>query len=1082
MKSNIKWFLLLSSIVAFAACGGSDDDTECGDNTTLEDGVCVADVVTCGPGSTLNQASGECEVDGGTSLTCGTGTSPNAAGTECVADNDGGLTCGEGTSPNAAGTECVADGGGSDVTCGDNTTLEDGICVPDVPSLCGEDTVEEDGSCIPAHALCEEGEVWTDGACVDANCSDDQVWTDGACAAIGTYCGDGTILMDGTCELVDPFTDVSVPEGEANNNPFTEGGTPVQFELAAENETVLIGGVIDAPTVTDDAATPDLDGYVFAGEAGQRIRIETTSIGAPQASALLMYAGENEDITYQRFLVPVSSRNAAREVVLPADGAYLLVGMERSMVEFMLDDDLESARVGDLEGNEAYSYTMGVTLLEPVDATVLTVPVEEIVDLNDIAEFTLAGNEGDVFSFGFNPGGPDVYPALWGTDADFNQVLFGAGEFVHPGGDVSIFADFFVSFTNYMDAQLTIEQFTVADATLPLEEVDAEFGENGTSLFSFEITELSAVTFELIAGTDSVAIPNFRLMDGDFVSIFGYDYNLADLSMAMEPGTYFVEVADTSEETEGVFTYTFDLFAEPIADLGMLAADSPLADTVTLANEESAWFTFGTEELGFTDLSVSPVESNVAFSFYDGVVFSGQGDDFGTLFNDEGAASPEEHIALLPIEQYFFRVDALSESADATVNIEASFEPVTVLDEVEPNDVPENGQIFTAPEEDGILILRGEFASDVTQDCFTMTFGPGVFTASTNPDGDTPVGDTVIELFDAEGESIGYNDDINYGGGNYFSEISEEVPAGDYTICARGYGEEQGGYYIQLTVDQLYNCFPTETDCSGNDLILCDDEGEWDLDNSTECLVDNDDDDDATCGVDPEFGAMCDVLCEVGEVACSDDGTDTLLTCADDQYAWDEFGCPIEGDLGRCLDATDDDPAMCEMICTPTGGTGVCSDDATSVIACADDGLSMDTEVCNHGCATYGEGEGQVDRCSTAMEGAIEVTLPFVENGIILDEDHQIIYTFTPDSDLTYVFTTSAGPGEELGDSFLSLFNSFDDYPDDPIAYDDDINYLGGNAYSEIEFNLVSGTQYWIVVKGVASDDIGSFVLTAVED
>ena len=83
--------------------------------------------------------------------------------------------------------------------------------------------------------------------------------------------------------------------------------------------------------------------------------------------------------------------------------------------------------------------------------------------------------------------------------------------------------------------------------------------------------------------------------------------------------------------------------------------------------------------------------------------------------------------------------------------------------------------------------LRG-----VTEQIYSITLPAGNFTAYTESNLDT-----VMRIFNAQGEQVGYNDDS--GGHDYNARIDISVPAGTYTIEVRGYDDRENGPYILHT-------------------------------------------------------------------------------------------------------------------------------------------------------------------------------------------------------------------------------------------------------------------------------------------
>jgi subtilisin-like proprotein convertase family protein len=158
--------------------------------------------------------------DSGSQLSCGDGTTKENG--KCVSENpndgnDGNqTTCGEGTTQNDSG-ECVPSG--ESVTCGSGTIAQNGECVVGEDG-CGPNATPEDGKCVPTEGVCSDGTSW----------NADQ----GQCVAT-VSCGDKTQNDEGTC--VPDLQAVCSAMGAAVQ-PDTDNGTcVVDFDEACADGT-----------------------------------------------------------------------------------------------------------------------------------------------------------------------------------------------------------------------------------------------------------------------------------------------------------------------------------------------------------------------------------------------------------------------------------------------------------------------------------------------------------------------------------------------------------------------------------------------------------------------------------------------------------------------------------------------------------------------------------------------------------------------------------------------------------------------------------------------------------------------------
>lgn len=299
----------------------------------------------------------------------------SGCGDEAEATADGPTACGEGTVDDGEGT-CVPEDSNntsSVVTCGAGTVDNGaGQCVPSNPLVCGAGTVDDGaGGCAPERPpyTCGEGSVFSEaeGECVpsDALCPDGQAWRAGACFALESLCDAGSVFVGGLCRPVDLLEGVA--ELDAENNDPLAGGAAQPIALGGVGEATVFRGTISPPSDVfgeDGFLEADFDGYSFEGQAGQRVRVEATAVGAPAVGFMLVYLSEEEGPTpYLRGELPFGSRNAAREFVLPLAGSYALLIGERDNVASALGVLPLS---GDWDGSEGFTWTAAVTPVEPL--------------------------------------------------------------------------------------------------------------------------------------------------------------------------------------------------------------------------------------------------------------------------------------------------------------------------------------------------------------------------------------------------------------------------------------------------------------------------------------------------------------------------------------------------------------------------------------------------------------------------------------------------------------------------------------------------------------------------------------------
>ena len=262
------------------AGGGDEDLVECGDGTTLVDDICQADVTTddlvdCGPGTVLDSATGECV----TTVECGPGTELDTATGDCITSVD----CGPGTVLDSATGDCI-----TSVDCGPGTVLDSatGDCITSVDCAAGTVLDATSGDCV---LDCVAPEVELAGACVTPQ---------EALAATAT----------GTTTEPD--------------DPSFSGGTANTLTLPTVGSSVVVTGTVDVPADLDGDPTTleqDFDVWEFTGAPGDYIDVSVSSLGGREVSVEI--TGPSG---YRRSSPYYAGSTSQREVVLPYAGQYFM--------------------------------------------------------------------------------------------------------------------------------------------------------------------------------------------------------------------------------------------------------------------------------------------------------------------------------------------------------------------------------------------------------------------------------------------------------------------------------------------------------------------------------------------------------------------------------------------------------------------------------------------------------------------------------------------------------------------------------------------------------------------------------------
>ena len=412
--------------------GGNDDVVTCGPGTTLNGRACVPDLVGGNNGGNNGAAS-----------TCGPGTVLDPVNNVCEVENANITECGPGTSLNPDTEQCEATG--PQVSCADGTTEVAGECVADNP--CPDGEVFRNGACIPGAALCGQGTVWRAGECVP----------------------------------FDPLVDVVDTEGAENNDP-AYGGTATPVVPGVDGDVTLVKGTIgpaeDLDGDEDGTLDPDFDGFVFEAVAGQRLMVQATAVGAPSVALEVAFLGDGG---YLRAAIPFGDRNAQRQIVAPWTGSYLVRVGELS----------NFAGVGGVpQGAEGFTYLFGIATLAAQAPTPLAPDGEVSGDIRTLPQFSVE-TQADAVAIRLITD-PAVASVWFATSPDFS-VYAGAQTYLRvPEGGLLVTAD-------YVDAAALDTEFTLtATAATLVDEVEPnQSAEDATRL---------GTTSGLLAGAGDFAV------------------------------------------------------------------------------------------------------------------------------------------------------------------------------------------------------------------------------------------------------------------------------------------------------------------------------------------------------------------------------------------------------------------------------------------------------------------------------------------------------------------------------------------------------------------------------------------------
>ncbi|MBN2496368.1 MAG: hypothetical protein JXR96_17370 [Deltaproteobacteria bacterium] len=766
--------------------------------------------------------------------------------------------------------------------CGAGTVERDGICEPlcgvgevwdDAAGACREETacatgtVLVEGECVP---LCSDGEVWdaeagacreetacatgtvlVEGECVpeDDLCPEGQAWINGGCEDI-VGCGDGTFLdpTGNECVPIDPMDAVDVEEGAEPNDLFF-GGAPVGFDLPELDQTIILGGTIGEPSDLDgdDTLEPDFDTFAFEGVAGDRLRIEATAVGIPAVAYAVLFIDESDTVSYHRFGLPLGSRNAMRQVVLPFDGTYYIyVGDKANFLDWFGF----YSPLGDYDGASDYTYWVGVTPIEsPAPFEPQTADFSETGDLAELPQWRLGASTGAVIELGIEPNHMDVSGLYWlaGEDPDLSIGDFDRGFHVVPAGGLLVTADYYYAlaydtgFTIH-SAEREVEDVTV-DPSTPVVLENETVLPGGDSIYRFAASDdlVLDVEVESLSGAQLV----LWLMDADMGRVFAwnasevgvYPRNDVQMTVALEAGTYFLIVSDHSDpETPETLTYDLEMttFELTVIDTGVLPvseADLDIALTgvdALSAGGDEAFFSFEATKVGVLLVSAAPQDQlDIDLQVFDSFVLGVDGDldpVVSSAENGIGAAETIEWIAA-PTDVFICaRASQVSgSSSQFDLRAEISF-PEWLIEEVEPNDeISTATSMGTATTEQSRVGWGRLHPSEIGQVSDYWAFElahPSDVVITTGQLGS--LADTILTLYDEAGSELAYNDDLEYD--FVYSRIEISLDPGTYYLEVGSFlGKAAEMYLVEMLVVAEYVCLPGQQYCAGNAVVLCPD-------------------------------------------------------------------------------------------------------------------------------------------------------------------------------------------------------------------------------------------------------------------
>ena len=795
----------------YAACGGDGgSDTECGVGTVLDDGVCVATIDVCGPG-TVADANGDCVPS---SEACG--DNAELVDGVCVGTSEGSgepSGCMEGEV--LLGGDCIA------VACPDGEAFRNGVCTPIDGAVCGTGTTLMGTECVPNEDLCDPGLVYVAGECR---------------AELG--CGAGTIEVGGQCVPVENGMPDMMEALEPNDQWF---GTPTSITLPAVGSTLTIGGSIGAPLNLDGdeemTLEPDFDTYVFDGTAGQRVQIEATAVGLPSAAVYIEY--DNSDVIdapdFVRFAIPVGTRNAMREVVLPFTGRYrVTVGDRTNLVDWF---GLEADMFGGWEGADTYTYLLAVTTVtNPQPMAQASETLDSMGDATALPQFRFDLPAGTLVELEIAADDPDVDVAYWVSSADYSEYLgeFTSGTHAVPAGGLLVTVDYgFAAATNtgftLTGRPVGIIFVGTVDSTASVNYTGVSVGSGGERFYRITVPTPIVLAASVVPSAGSSANMMLEVQD-EALRPLGQSNTgggTRSIHIALDPGTYHVVPIERNEPgLDGTFTFDLSLNADALQtmDVGSLTAATPTLQVVTNALATAGaeqFYTFTVDEIGDFSFEAQPPSSiDIGFElFLDPVLARGGSFSPDQRENRGGQGAVETYSRTLGDLRYFVRAYTPSSLGPGDVRLLAQFATnANLTGETEPNNTLAQANDIGVISDSTTTISAELLISEMTvADAFRFTVETPSRVRLRTSRLNAFDADTILRVYNSVGELLaedtsgGFSSlEIGLEPGNYFAEV------------VSGDGRADNPYLLTLQVILTYDaCVPSTDTCIDQTINRC---------------------------------------------------------------------------------------------------------------------------------------------------------------------------------------------------------------------------------------------------------------------
>ncbi|MDQ3367797.1 MAG: hypothetical protein M3680_20425 [Myxococcota bacterium] len=285
--------------------------------------------------------------------------------------------------------------------CGDNSK----VCGP------GTGDSDGDGVCEPTGAgggvRCGEGTVL------------DPVTGD-RCVPGPGVCGEGTVLVHGTCQ--DPTVDLAIDLEEGPEPNGDEVGAIPAGEITLEP----VGGdgfVIRGCIVPLGDTAPDLDSYLLTVTAPTLLAITADGVHGLAAGFVVTSTATTGPLAgFERYGLGLATDVARRQVYLPAAGTYRVVLADTRTLLPRIDGagGAVSPPAGNPDGTSCYFVTIDQQTPVPVALDLAAGDTSTIGE--DLKFFTTSGLAGGVTTVTTTIGSPHAQPAVMIVNGDAVQI------------------------------------------------------------------------------------------------------------------------------------------------------------------------------------------------------------------------------------------------------------------------------------------------------------------------------------------------------------------------------------------------------------------------------------------------------------------------------------------------------------------------------------------------------------------------------------------------------------------------------------------------------------------------------------